>query len=323
MISAPTPESCSRKKASSMPRLPPGWPTISRHQRVANIHSCSLSPAWPNGASRLWGSPVPKPSSEMENCWTRASDIGWLLRQIWGWATHTNRPDDAGEIIGRRKGGAADAGSGRLGAEDDAAVGGEAETRVVRDLPSMPVEVAEDAGVPAVERLGGLSGDGSAGLAGVLDHAVDLFGRRDVVRERDAAPARAVVGDTGVCRQLLPRPEDEHDAVRLEEGGLLDLEHGLPPERRVERVRLLVVAHPECDQGHALPHSASSLRSDGGALGSALDAVMQVRDTVLALEDAGGLQLDLLGSEALEQQAALAEEDGDDVELELVQHAGG
>ena len=50
---------------------------------------------------------------------------------------------------------------------------------------------------------------------------------------------------------------------------------------------------------------------------------MQVRDTVLALQDAGALQLDLLGSEALEQQAALAEEDGDDVELELVQHAGG
>src|SRR6266540_3360897 len=204
MISAPTPESCSRKKASSMPRLPPGWATISPHQRVANIHSCSLSPAWPNGALRLWGSPVPKPSSEMENCWTRASDIGWLLRQIWGWASHTNRPDDAG--------------------------------------------------VPAVERLGRLSGDGSAGLAGLLDHAVDLFGRRDVVRERGAAPARAVVGDTGVCRQLLPRPEDEHDAVRLEEGGLLDLEHRFPPERRVERARLLVVAHPECDQGHALLH---------------------------------------------------------------------
>src|SRR5207244_10132800 len=76
-------------------------------------------------------------------------------------------------------------------------------------------------------------------------------------RERDAAPARAVVGDTGVCRQLLPRPEDEHDAVRLEEGGLLDLEHRLPPERRVERVRLLVVAHPECDPG---TRSASSAR---------------------------------------------------------------
>ena len=35
-----------------MPPLPPGRPTISPHQRVANIHSCSLSPAWPNGASK-------------------------------------------------------------------------------------------------------------------------------------------------------------------------------------------------------------------------------------------------------------------------------
>src|SRR6266511_2680711 len=49
---------------------------------------------------------------------------------------------------------------------------------------------------------------------------------------------------------------------------------------------------------------------------------MQVADTILALEDAGGLQLDLLGSEALEQPTALAEEDGNDVELELLQHPG-
>ena len=25
-----------------MPPVPPGWPTISPHHRVANIHSCSL-----------------------------------------------------------------------------------------------------------------------------------------------------------------------------------------------------------------------------------------------------------------------------------------
>jgi len=58
-----------------MPPVPPGWPTISRHHRVANIHSCSRSPAWPNGASWLRPSPVPKPSSEMEKNWTRASDM--------------------------------------------------------------------------------------------------------------------------------------------------------------------------------------------------------------------------------------------------------
>ena len=50
---------------------------------------------------------------------------------------------------------------------------------------------------------------------------------------------------------------------------------------------------------------------------------MQVRDTVLALEDAGAQQLDLLGSGPIEQPAALAEDDQDDVELKLVQHAGG
>src|SRR4051812_12600622 len=75
MISAPIPGECSRSKASSMPRLPPGSPTISCHHRVTNIHSCNRSPAWPNGSSRLRPSPVPKPSSEMEKNWTRASDI--------------------------------------------------------------------------------------------------------------------------------------------------------------------------------------------------------------------------------------------------------
>src|SRR6266498_3146386 len=75
MISAPNPTSCRRAKASSTPPAPPGWPALSFHHRVANIHSCSLSPAWPNGASRLWPSPVPKPSSEIEKLWTRASDM--------------------------------------------------------------------------------------------------------------------------------------------------------------------------------------------------------------------------------------------------------
>ena len=76
MISAPTPGSCSRRNVSSSPRLPPGVPTSSCHQAVSNIHSCSRSPAWPNGSSRLRPSPVPKPSSETEKNCTRASDMG-------------------------------------------------------------------------------------------------------------------------------------------------------------------------------------------------------------------------------------------------------
>ena len=50
---------------------------------------------------------------------------------------------------------------------------------------------------------------------------------------------------------------------------------------------------------------------------------MHVGDTALPLEDPGALKLDLLGSEALEQTTPLAEEDRDDVELDLVEDSGG
>src|SRR4029453_1434465 len=82
MISAPIPASCCRRTASSMPLLPPGSPTISCHHRVTNIHSCSRSPAWPNGASWLRPSPVPNPPSGTEKKWTRASDVAVFL-SVW------------------------------------------------------------------------------------------------------------------------------------------------------------------------------------------------------------------------------------------------
>ena len=44
---------------------------------------------------------------------------------------------------------------------------------------------------------------------------------------------------------------------------------------------------------------------------------MHVGDTVLPLEDPGALQLDLLGSKALEQTVPLAEEHRDEKDLEL------
>ena len=65
---------------------------------------------------------------------------------------------------------------------------------------------------------------------------------------------------------------------------------------------------------------ASIMRS---ATFSSPDPVVHVGDTALALEDPGALQLDLLGGEALEETAPLAEEHRDDVELELVEDAGG
>src|SRR5205807_912529 len=79
----------------------------------------------------------------------------------------------------------------------------EPEPGVVRDLPGVPVEVAERAGVAAVERLGRLARDLGAAAARELDHLVHLIARADVVRQRDAAPAGGLVANPHVGRQLL------------------------------------------------------------------------------------------------------------------------
>ena len=65
MISAPMPGPQWLAKASSMPVLP-ALPCIPWKVRVGKNHSLSLWPACPNGDSRLWPSPVPNPSSEIE-----------------------------------------------------------------------------------------------------------------------------------------------------------------------------------------------------------------------------------------------------------------
>jgi len=46
-------------------------------------------------------------------------------------------------------------------------------------------------------------------------------------------------------------------------------------------------------------------------------------DAVLSLEDPGALEFDLLCREAVEQPSSLAEEHRDDMELHLVEDAGG
>jgi len=54
---------------------------------------------------------------------------------------------------------------------------------------------------------------------------------------------------------------------------------------------------------------------------SPLDVVMQMGDTALSLEDAGAFQLDLPRCKALEQTAPGAEENRNDMELELIKNA--
>src|SRR5919107_1556181 len=56
---------------------------------------------------------------------------------------------------------------------------------------------------------------------------------------------------------------------------------------------------------------------------SAANAIVQVGDTLSPLEDPGALQFDVLGIEVLEETAALAEEHRDEMDLELVEDAGG
>jgi hypothetical protein len=74
MISAPMSRLWRSAKASSTPAEPPA-----SQNRVPNIHSCSRSPACPNGASADCGSPVAKPSREMARLWIRVRDIRALL----------------------------------------------------------------------------------------------------------------------------------------------------------------------------------------------------------------------------------------------------
>src|SRR5436190_6590851 len=106
--------------------------------------------------------------------------------------------------------------------------------RVVGDLPRVTVGVDEDPGIAAPERLGRLTADRAAGLAGLLDHLVDLVGRASVVGEGDAAPA-AAVGHHAVLRELRSIPERDDHAAGLEENDVISLfGAGRPSQRLVE-----------------------------------------------------------------------------------------
>ena len=74
------------------------------------------------------------------------------------------------------------------------------------DFPGMAAEIEERARVAAVEGLRWLAYDFCAVRACLLDDLVYLFARANIVREDDATPTRAVVGDSGVFREFLPSP---------------------------------------------------------------------------------------------------------------------
>src|SRR3954462_1046622 len=135
--------------------------------------------------------------------------------------------------------------------------------RVVGDLPRVTLRVEEHGRVAAPERLRRLAADRGARPAGLVDDRVDLPRRAHVVRERDAAPAAPVL-DRAVLRQERAIPERDDDAVRLEEDDVVvGPGASLPPERLVERARVLQVAHPEGDQAEPLLHRQNDLTRRG------------------------------------------------------------
>src|SRR3954447_16342791 len=74
------------------------------------------------------------------------------------------------------------------GGQHEVSVVVEAEARVVRDLPRVPVEIAERAGVPAVERHRRLARDLRAVTTRLLEQVLHFLPRAHVMRERDSAP---------------------------------------------------------------------------------------------------------------------------------------
>ena len=130
------------------------------------------------------------------------------------------------------------------------------------DLPRVPVRVDEHAGVAAPERRASGPGDRRAGAPGLREHGVDLLRRADVVGERDAAPAAAVL-DAAVLGELAPAPQREHTAADLEERDVVPVVRGAPAERLVEGPRARHVRDAERDEAQALLHRGMMTRARG------------------------------------------------------------
>src|SRR4051794_37385320 len=124
--------------------------------------------------------------------------------------------------------------------------------RVVGHLPRVPVGVEEEPRVAAPERRCALAADPPPGGARLLDHGVDLGRRADVVGERHAAPAAAVL-DHAVLGKSGAVPERDHQSAGLEEHDVVGRRGAAgPAEALVERPRAGEVADAERYEADAL-----------------------------------------------------------------------
>src|SRR5215472_18966014 len=85
----------------------------------------------------------------------------------------------------------------------------------------MAVEIKEHARIAAVESLRWLAGDHRPVRACLFDDVVHLFAGANVVREGDATPTGAAIGDAGVLGEFVASPQHKYASVSSEEGGLL------------------------------------------------------------------------------------------------------
>jgi hypothetical protein len=83
-----------------------------------------------------------------------------------------------------------------------------------------------------------------------------------------------------------------------------------------DRLRALADVLPALEVPDARARDNRSRRVWNGT--SAPDAIVEVGDTDIALENPGALELDVLGTEALEETPPLTEEHRDQVDLDLV-----
>src|SRR5260370_35851962 len=129
----------------------------------------------------------------------------------------------------------------------------------------MPVGIDEHSRVSAPKGLRAPPTDGRAGGLGFREDGVDLVGRRDVVRERDAAPAPGVV-DRAVLGELVAAPEREDHAARLKEHDIAIRRFAGPSERLVEATGATDVRDTQCHHRHARLHVTSLAPASAGPL---------------------------------------------------------
>src|SRR5439155_9277297 len=123
------------------------------------------------------------------------------------------------------------------------------------DLPRVTVRIDEDAGVAAPEGRRALARDPGARGACLRENGVDLLGRADIVGQRHAAPAPAVV-HSGVLSESVTAPEGNDRPAGLEENDVLGIRSDLPAEALVKRARTGQIGDTDRDRREALLHAA-------------------------------------------------------------------